>query len=121
MLSRRKLFALAPTAAVAAALPANVEAALPPATPDDYTVDWEIDPATDVYVDEFCDKDGFTLEIYDATNKRGYEGEVKWWAVSHEDFANGHRERAYRSGVARAVVPSDDSCCTVDGIVTVQF
>lgn len=120
MLSRRSIFALGPAAAASAALPVAAALALPD-IPDDYTVDWEIDPAHDVYVDEFCHKDGFTLEIYDATAKRGYEGEVKWWVVSHEDFSGGRRDRAYRSGIARAAIPGDDRYGTEDGIVTVQF
>lgn len=86
-------------------------------------MDFHLFKPCDIHFDvEEQDADGFTITIHDATNRRGYEGYIRWWAIPEnipDDRFDEARRNAYATGLAQVRVPPDS--VTGDGIAVVRF
>jgi hypothetical protein len=107
--------------AIAPLVPGPIIAASPCLViPAKYEVDFQVFKPCDYHFDVWDqDRDGFTLEIWDFTNRRGYEGYIRWWAVRDLDDGFEGRNDAYATGLAKVRVPEDSPAG--DGIATVRF
>lgn len=116
--SRRGFLRAMAMVPAAAAFPAEKLPAPRPALTiaRNYYVDWHLVKSCDVWVDyPEQDETGFTIEIYDQTNRRPYVGYIKWWILRHEDD---ERSDAILSGYAQVV---DNFSVSPQGVARINF